>query len=51
MLSGDYNGWSDTPEDERETLDAYEAAAEKAGVSSSGRIAPRDARSKPGALG
>jgi hypothetical protein len=29
MLSCDCNGWSDTPEDEREALDAYEAAAEK----------------------
>ena len=32
MLSCDYNGWNDTPEDEREALDAYEAAAEKARV-------------------
>ena len=30
MLSCDYNGWNDAPEDEREALDAYEAAAEKA---------------------
>ena len=29
MLSCDYNGWNDAPEDEREALDAYEAAAEK----------------------
>jgi hypothetical protein len=31
-MSCDYNGWNDTPEDEREALDAYEAAAEKARV-------------------
>ena len=30
MLSCDYNGWNDPPEDQREALDAYEAAAEKA---------------------
>jgi hypothetical protein len=30
MLSCDYNGWNDAPEDEREALDAYETAAEKA---------------------
>lgn len=30
MMSCDYNGWNDTPEDEREALDVYEAAAEKA---------------------
>ncbi|MFL5402599.1 MAG: hypothetical protein ACJ8BF_07255 [Gemmatimonadales bacterium] len=29
-MSCDYNGWNDAPEDEREALDAYEAAAEKA---------------------
>jgi N-ethylmaleimide reductase len=28
-MSCDYNGWNDTPEDEREALDAYEAEAEK----------------------
>ena len=32
VMSCDYNGWNDTPEDEREALDAYEAAAEKARV-------------------
>jgi hypothetical protein len=32
VLSCDYNGWNDAPEDEREALDAYEAAAEKARV-------------------
>ena len=31
-MSCDYNGWNDAPEDEREALDAYEAAAEKARV-------------------
>jgi hypothetical protein len=30
VLSCDYNGWNDAPEDEREALDAYEAAATKA---------------------
>jgi hypothetical protein len=34
VLSCDYNGWNDAPEDEREALDAYEAAAEKARVRS-----------------
>jgi hypothetical protein len=29
-LSCDYDGWNNEPEDEREALDAYEAAAEKA---------------------
>jgi|1185.fasta_scaffold551841_1 hypothetical protein len=28
MLSCDYNGWNDVSEDEREALEAYEAAAE-----------------------
>jgi hypothetical protein len=32
MLSCDYNGWNDAPEDEREALDAYEAAGERARV-------------------
>jgi hypothetical protein len=32
VLSCDYNGWNDAPEDEREALDAYEAAAEKTKV-------------------
>jgi len=32
VLICDYNGWNDAPEDEREALDAYEAAAEKARV-------------------
>ena len=32
MLSCDYNGWNDVREDEREALDAYEAAAEEARV-------------------
>jgi hypothetical protein len=32
VLSCDYNGWNDAPEDEREALDAYEAAAKKARV-------------------
>jgi hypothetical protein len=32
MLICDYNGWNDAPEDEREALDAYETAAEKASV-------------------
>ena len=32
MLSCDFNGWSDVPEDEREALDVYEAAVEKARV-------------------
>jgi hypothetical protein len=36
MLSCDYNGWNDAPEDEREALDAYEAAAEKARSPSAG---------------
>jgi hypothetical protein len=31
-MSCDYNGWNDAPEDEREALDTYEAAAEKARV-------------------
>jgi hypothetical protein len=30
VLSCDYNGWNDAPEDEREALEAYEAAAAKA---------------------
>jgi hypothetical protein len=30
VLTCDYNGWNDAPEDEREALEAYEAAAEKA---------------------
>lgn len=33
-MSCDYNGWNDAPEDEREALDAYEAAASKARVES-----------------
>jgi len=32
LLSCDHNGWNDAPEDEREALDTYEAAAEKARV-------------------
>jgi hypothetical protein len=41
VLSCDYNGWNDTPEDEREALDAYEAAAETARVAvGSGRCPP-----------
>lgn len=32
LLSCDYNGWNEAPEDEREALDAYEAAAEKVRV-------------------
>jgi hypothetical protein len=32
VLTCDYNGWNDTPEDEREALDAYEVEAEKASV-------------------
>ena len=41
VLSCDYNGWNDAPEDEREALDAYEAAAEKARVAvGSGRCPP-----------
>jgi len=48
MLSCDYNGWNDTPEDEREALDAYEAGAEKA--RSLRPIVPRDARSRPRGL-
>jgi hypothetical protein len=31
-MSCDYNGWNDAPEDEREALEAYEAAAERARV-------------------
>ncbi len=26
MFSCDYNGWADVPEDEREAIDAFEAA-------------------------
>ncbi len=36
MLSCDYNGWNDAPEDEREALEAYEAAAERATVALNG---------------
>ena len=40
-MSCDYNGWNDAPEDEREALDAYEAAGEKARVAvGSGRCPP-----------
>jgi hypothetical protein len=42
MLSCDYNGWNDVPEDEREELDAYEAAAEKAGARNRGLSAEPD---------
>jgi hypothetical protein len=28
MLSCDYNGWADVPEEEREAIDAFEAALE-----------------------
>jgi len=38
VLSCDYNGWNDAPEDEREALDAYEAAAEKASLSPRVRV-------------
>ena len=41
MLSCDYNGWSDAPEDEREALDAYETAAEKARVARGSGRCPR----------
>jgi hypothetical protein len=40
VLSCDYNGWNDTPEDEREALDVYEAAAEKARVAVASRGCP-----------
>ena len=29
MLSCNYNGWADAPEEEREGLQAYEAAADR----------------------
>jgi hypothetical protein len=42
VMSCDYNGWNDAPEDEREALDAYEAAAEKATASRRTRqLSPR----------
>jgi hypothetical protein len=49
-MSCDYNGWNDAPEDEREALDAYEAAAEMARVAvGSGRCPPaRDSRRTEG---
>ena len=28
MLSCDYNGWADVPEDEREAMEAFESASE-----------------------
>ena len=31
-MTCDYNGWNDAPEDEREALEVYEAAAEKARI-------------------
>jgi hypothetical protein len=46
VLSCDYNGWNDAPEDEREALDAYEAAAEKASLSARVRV-PRRAVQYP----
>jgi hypothetical protein len=42
MLSCDCNGWNDTPEDEREALDAYEAAAEKGKGRLGEGLGPRD---------
>jgi hypothetical protein len=32
MLTCDYNGWADVPEEEREGIDAFEAAAAVSGV-------------------
>ena len=43
MLSGDYNGWTDTPEDEREELDRYvvRPAESRPGESRPGVALPR----------
>jgi hypothetical protein len=40
-MTCDYNGWNDAPEDEREALDVYEAAAEKARVAVGSGRSPR----------
>jgi putative oxidoreductase len=41
MLSGDYNGWTDTPEDEREELDRYFSDVVRPASSRPGVALPR----------
>ena len=49
MLSCDYNGWNDAPEEEREWFDQHPEiwAGPLPDIPRAGRIAPRPSQSRP----
>ena len=47
MFSCDYNGWADVPEEEREAIQAFEAAQRVQGISAVLPVIVHDSRALP----